>query len=106
MILVPYFLIGAFVLKIAIEEKNKGRLLLIGVSATIYGLWLLYASGLNYLLLSAILYLPGLYFYVQAKREQGINPFKGREKFGVGVLGFLALTVMAMIWQGSLSVTF
>jgi arginine:ornithine antiporter/lysine permease len=45
MILVPYFLIGAFTLKIAIEQKNKGKLLVIGSCATIYGIWLLYASG-------------------------------------------------------------
>ncbi|MDC5840460.1 basic amino acid/polyamine antiporter [Vibrio europaeus] len=106
MILVPYFLVGAFVLKIAIEEKSKGSLLLIGAGATLYGIWLLYASGLNYLLLSTILYLPGLYFYIQAKKEQGINPFEGRERLGAGVLGVIAMLTVGMIWQGSLSLAF
>lgn len=103
MILVPYFLVGAFVLKIAITEKNRGSLLLVGLGASVYGLWLLYASGLNYLLLSALLYLPGLYFYIQAKREQGIHPFKGRERLGAGVLGFTAMLAVGMIWSGSLN---
>lgn len=106
MILVPYFLVGAFVLKIAIEEKNKGSLLLVGLGATLYGIWLLYASGLNYLLLSTILYLPGLYFYIQAKREQGINPFKGKEKLGASMLGLVAVLTVSLIWQGSLNVVF
>jgi arginine:ornithine antiporter/lysine permease len=106
MILVPYFLVGAFVLKIAIEERNRGSLLFIGLGATLYGLWLLYASGLNYLLLSAILYLPGLYFYIQAKKEQGVSPFLGREKVAAGMLGAIALFSVAMIWQGSLSIAF
>ncbi|MEF1254971.1 basic amino acid/polyamine antiporter [Vibrio sp. M260112] len=106
MILVPYFLVGAFVLKIAIEEKNRGSLLFIGLGASVYGLWLLYASGLNYLLLSAILYLPGLYFYIKAKSEQGVNPFAGKEKLGASMLGVTALFSMALLWQGSLSLGF
>lgn len=106
MILVPYFLVGAFVLKIAIEEKNRGKLLFIGIGASVYGLWLLYASGLNYLLLSAILYLPGLYFYIKAKSEQGINPFAGKEKLGASMLGVTALFSMVLLWQGSLSLGF
>ncbi|MCZ4294046.1 basic amino acid/polyamine antiporter [Vibrio sinaloensis] len=106
MILVPYFLVGAFVLKIAIEEKNRGSLLFIGLGASVYGLWLLYASGLNYLLLSAILYLPGLYFYIKAKSEQGVNPFAGKEKLGASMLGVTALFSMALLWQGSLSIGF
>jgi arginine:ornithine antiporter/lysine permease len=104
MILVPYFLVGAFVLKIAIQEKNRGSLLLVGLGATIYGIWLLYASGLNYLLLSAILYVPGLYFYVQAKREQGINPFEGKEKMGACALSLVALLAVGLMSQGMLSI--
>lgn len=103
MILVPYFLVGAFTLKIAIEEKNRGSLLFIGLGASIYGLWLLYASGLNYLMLSAVLYVPGLYFYIQAKREQGIDPFKGKEKLGASALGVVAVLAVGLIWQGTLS---
>ncbi|UUM31655.1 basic amino acid/polyamine antiporter [Vibrio japonicus] len=104
MILVPYFLVGAFVLKLAIAEKNKGSLLLIGVGATIYGIWLLYASGLNYLLLSAVLYVPGLYFYVLAKREQGTMPFIGKEKLGACALSSVALLAVGMMWNGMLGI--
>ncbi|RTZ16707.1 amino acid permease [Vibrio aquaticus] len=106
MILVPYFLIGAFVLKIAIEQKDKGSLLLIGIGATFYGLWLLYASGLDYLLLSALLYLPGLYFYVKAKKEQGVSAFQGKEKLGACILGGGALVAAGLIWQGSINLNF
>lgn len=105
MILVPYFLVGAFTLKLAIEKRDKGSLLAIGLGASVYGLWLLYASGLNYLLLSAILYLPGLYFYMQAKREQGIHPFQGKEKWGACGLSIVAITAVGMISQGILSLS-
>lgn len=106
MILVPYFLVGAYVLKLAIEQKNRGSLLAVGVGATLYGFWLLYASGLNYLLLSAILYVPGLVFFVRAKKEQGINPFEGKEKAGVGLLSVVALLAIGLLWQDVLNLSF
>ena len=102
MILVPYFLVGAYTLRVAIEQKNRGKLLIVGICATVYGLWLLYASGLNYLLLSALLYLPGLYFYVKAKREQGVSAFMGKEKAAAGLLTVAATLAVGMLWRGML----
>lgn len=52
MILVPYFLVGAYLLKIATRPAHYA----VGVGACIYGLWLLYASGPMHLLLSVVLY--------------------------------------------------
>ncbi|PSU50116.1 arginine:ornithine antiporter [Photobacterium frigidiphilum] len=102
MILVPYFLVGAYTLQLAIQTKNRGSLLFVGICASSYGLWLLYASGLNYLLLSALLYLPGLYFYVKAKREQGVKVFIGKEKAAAGVLTVAACFAVGMLWTGIL----
>ncbi|PSW06127.1 basic amino acid/polyamine antiporter [Photobacterium lipolyticum] len=102
MILVPYFLVGAYTLRLAIETNNRGSLLFIGSCASLYGLWLLYASGLNYLLLSALLYLPGLYFYSKAKREQGVKIFVGKEKAAASLLTVAACLAVGMLWQGIL----
>ncbi len=104
MILIPYFLVGAYVLKLSITKKEHRHFLIVGLGATVYGVWLLYASGLNYLLMSAVLYVPGLYFYVQAKKEQGVNPFKGRERFGAGALSLVALLAVALFSRGMLNV--
>jgi arginine:ornithine antiporter / lysine permease len=41
----------------ALAERKKD--LIIGGIALIYAIWLLYAGGLKYLLLSALLYAPG-----------------------------------------------
>ncbi|WP_299015076.1 basic amino acid/polyamine antiporter [uncultured Photobacterium sp.] len=100
MILVPYFLVGAYTLKLAIEKGNRGALFWVGLGASLYGLWLLYASGLNYLLLSALLYVPGLYFYVQAKREQNAQAFIGTEKAAASVLTAAAFLAAGMLWKG------
>ncbi|MBY8079152.1 basic amino acid/polyamine antiporter [Vibrio fluvialis] len=100
MILVPYFLVGAYTLKLALERKDRGRMLAIGVGASLYGVWLLYASGLNYLMLSALLYLPGMLFYVKAKKEQGRSPFMGKERLGACSLTAVAVVACGMLWQG------
>ncbi|WP_269291114.1 basic amino acid/polyamine antiporter [Vibrio cholerae] len=101
MILVPYFLVGAFTLKLALEQRDRGKLLLIGFGATAYGLWLLYASGLHYLMLSTLLYVPGFAFYLKAKREQGVKAFCGREMVGASTLLLFAVGAACMLWQGA-----
>ncbi|HKM97162.1 MAG TPA: amino acid permease [Buttiauxella sp.] len=63
MILVPYFLVGAYLLKISTRPLHKA----IGLGACIYGLWLLYASGPMHLLLSVVLYAPGLLVFMYTR---------------------------------------
>ncbi|SDH11201.1 arginine:ornithine antiporter / lysine permease [Vibrio xiamenensis] len=104
MILVPYFLIGAYVLKIALQEQQGGWFRFTGFAATLYGAWLLYASGLNYLLLSTILYLPGLYFFFKAKREKNLPVLVGKERMGALMLGLLALVSLILVVSGKLVV--
>lgn len=65
MILVPYLLVGAYLLKIARTPMQY----LVGGGAAIYGVWLLYASGLMHLLLSVVLYAPGLLVYLYARHS-------------------------------------
>ncbi|EPF17879.1 transporter, basic amino acid/polyamine antiporter family [Cedecea davisae DSM 4568] len=73
MILVPYFLVGAYLLKVASRPLHKA----IGVGACVYGLWLLYASGPMHLLLSVVLYAPGLLVFMYARsthmHEKSLN---------------------------------
>lgn len=51
-------------LKIATRPLHKA----VGVGACIYGLWLLYASGPMHLLLSVVLYAPGLLVFLYARK--------------------------------------
>ncbi|MGL4487134.1 MAG: amino acid permease [Yersinia sp. (in: enterobacteria)] len=67
MILVPYFLVGAFLFKVALERQDW-RLIVAASSACLYGLWLIYAAGLLYLLLSVLLYAPGLLVFIYARK--------------------------------------
>lgn len=78
MILVPYLLVGAFLLKIATRPLHKA----VAIGACIYGIWLLYASGPVHLLLSVVLYAPGLLVFLYARRthqhDRSLNAAKWR----------------------------
>lgn len=64
MILIPYFLIGAYLLKLALQTNAAWYIKLTGFMAALYGLWIVYAAGLQYLLLSVVLYLPGILLFL------------------------------------------
>ncbi len=87
MILVPYFWSSAYALLLAVRgetyesdagQRNKD--LLIALISTVYAVWLVYAAGVQYLLLSALLYAPGAILFAKAKRELGQQIFTGVEK--------------------------
>jgi arginine:ornithine antiporter/lysine permease len=62
----------------ASAERTKD--LMIGGIALGYAVWLLYAGGVKYLLLSALLYAPGVILFAKAKHEQGEPLFTHIEK--------------------------
>ncbi|MDI9222029.1 amino acid permease [Pantoea sp. EA-12] len=67
MILVPYLLVGLYLIKV-VRGQNKPLAMITGIGASAYGLWLLYASGPLHLLLSVVLYAPGLLLFLYARR--------------------------------------
>jgi len=83
MILVPYLLVGAYLLKIARRPLHQA----VAVGASLYGIWLLYASGPMHLLLSVVLYAPGLLVFMYARRthEETVK-LRRREKVLIGLL--------------------
>ena len=77
-ILVPYLLTALYQLKLSLQEKagTPGRTfnVVVGAVATIYGAWLIYAAGLKYLLLTAIIYGAGVVVYVLMRTFSGKKP--------------------------------
>ena len=93
MILVPYLLVGAFLLKIATRPLHKA----VAIGACIYGIWLLYASGPVHLLLSVVLYAPGLLVFLYARRtHQHHRSLKRRE---VALIGLLLVAAVPATWM-------
>ncbi|SUI76417.1 basic amino acid/polyamine antiporter [Shewanella morhuae] len=69
MILVPYLLIGLYLLKLSLGGQGNGMMRIVALVSSGYGLWLLYAAGVKYLLLSLLLYGPGLLLFLYSRRQ-------------------------------------
>ena len=87
MTLIPYFLVSAYALKLALTgetyscpgaEVRKG--LIFSAIALIYSLMMIYAGGAKYLLLSTIIYGPGTILYYFARKENSTTVFTARER--------------------------
>lgn len=108
-ILVPYIFSGAYAAKLAITGEsygageNRNGPMLIGLLATIYGLWLVYAAGLSYLFMCAVLYAPGIIFYVWARRENGARVFQPVEAVLAAALVAVGLYAAWQMWIGAVS---
>ncbi|MGE2718320.1 basic amino acid/polyamine antiporter [Mycolicibacterium celeriflavum] len=99
--LIPYLLAAAYALKLTTtrETYDDGRSLVgdmvIAGIATVYTLFLIYAAGMDKLLLSCILYAPAAALYFKARKERGLRVFRPAEAvlFGVIVLGAVIAVV-------------
>jgi arginine:ornithine antiporter / lysine permease len=83
MALIPFFLVAAYGVLITKRgdtynyrpQERRRDFLLAGI-ALIYTLFLIWAAGTKFIVLSAIIYGPGTALYVWARREQGKSLFK------------------------------
>nr|WP_316641045.1 arginine-ornithine antiporter [uncultured Roseateles sp.] len=101
MILLPYLFSALYGLLLSLRKEGaegtaRAVDLPITALATVYCVWLLYAAGPKYLLLSALLYAPGALVYLLAKREQGQPLFRGFE--WALFAGLVALSLLSGYW--------
>jgi len=82
-IMVPYVTTALYFFKLmckgeGLEEGNNNKVgaWIIAIIAVVYGAWLMYASGLTYILAMAILYAPGVIMFVYHKKQQGKKLFE------------------------------
>lgn len=96
MILVPYLLVGLYLIKV-VRGQNKPWAMFTGIGASAYGIWLLYASGPLHLLLSVVLYAPGLLLFLYARRGgRGDKVLSQLERIAIVLL--MAASLPAL-WQ-------
>ena len=92
-ILIPYALTAFYQLKISLQEKRtvKHRAFntFVGVMASAYAIWLIYAAGIEYLLITVFLYAPGILVYV-------LMQIKNRKKIFTLYELLLAVIVVAL----------
>jgi len=78
------------------DPKDRRRDVIIAALATVYTIFLLYAGGMKFIVLSAVLYAPGTALYVWARREQGLPVFSRTSDWIIFVLA--AIGAVVGIW--------
>lgn len=81
--LLPYLLVAGYGVLVARGGKAQGvarQDLVLAWIAVAYTLFMFVAAGLQYLLLTALLYVPGSLLYAWARRERGARLFAGFER--------------------------
>jgi arginine:ornithine antiporter/lysine permease len=70
-ILVPYAFTAFYQFKYSMQEKvgtsHRNLNIIVGTVASIYAIWLIYAAGLSYLLLTSVIYAPGILIFAWAR---------------------------------------
>jgi arginine:ornithine antiporter / lysine permease len=94
--LLPYLLSAGYLLKLVLTRETysptdaeRRRDMIVAILATIYSLFLVFAGGTKFLVLSFLIYAPGTLLYLMTRREQGKQVFTTAEwvVFGVFVVG-------------------
>jgi arginine:ornithine antiporter/lysine permease len=111
MTLIPFFLVAAYALKLAWsgetyerDEKERRRGLTLAGVAFIYTGWLLWAAGLKFLLLSAVIYGPGTILYFVARREQHVFVFTPKERIAFAAAAVAAVIAIMQLASGSIAI--
>ncbi|MCW3147995.1 arginine-ornithine antiporter [Stutzerimonas stutzeri] len=110
MILVPYFWSAAYAVMVSWRGETyesdpgaRSKDLAVSLVALLYAAWLLYAGGIQYLLLSALLYAPGALLFAKARRELGKPVFTTMERLVFAVVLAGALIAAYGLYDGFLS---
>ena len=109
-IMVPYVFSAFYYFKIVCKGEDKGIddgshtvSWIIAILGSIYGVWLLYASGLTYILAMTILYAPGTIMYLYHRKKTGQKYFdNSRDKVICVVLVALAILAVILTAKGTI----
>ncbi|WP_081809492.1 arginine-ornithine antiporter [Mycobacterium sp. URHB0044] len=110
LILLPYLWSAAYQVLLAVRgetyESGHGRTrdALVGLVGLAYAIWLVYAGGLEYLLIAAVFYLAGTTLYLWARRENRLPAFTKPEWAVFAVITAASVVAVALMATGNLSV--
>jgi arginine:ornithine antiporter / lysine permease len=108
-ILIPYLFSGLYALKLVVtgetyaENPNgRGKDLILASLSSVYAAWLIYAAGLEYILMVTILYAVGIGVFIRTKQEKGQKIFLNAEKILASLLLIAGITALFMMTTGNL----
>lgn len=102
-ILVPYLFSAFYQVKYSWQQKETGQMI-IGIIASIYSIWILYAAGVGYLLLTAILYSLGILIFLYAAKEKKQKAFKPFELIWACLFVLMAIVAIIMLAAGKITI--
>ncbi|NHM75951.1 arginine-ornithine antiporter [Staphylococcus sp. 11007852] len=103
-ILIPYMFSAFYLVKYNYLQQNASvTKWAIGCIASIYALWLIYAAGLEYLLLTMILYIPGVIVFIKVQHNLNKKP-KAIEWIVIGFILIFALIGIVKLMTHSITV--
>jgi len=98
MYLIPYFLNAIYGMGVARTPDASGRtdmkFFVTCLLATLYGAWLIFAGGLDFLLISMLLYAPCIILFLYRRHQDKKPLIKNREEL-VSILGLFFLAVIS-----------
>ncbi|WP_205181484.1 arginine-ornithine antiporter [Priestia taiwanensis] len=106
--LLPYLFSALYQVKITVNRDGYNqnevtrKQLIIGIIASVYAAWLIYAAGLTYLLSVTTLYFIGLVFYWKAKKESNERMFTKYEAMLALIIVVAAVTTVYLITTGQM----
>ena len=86
----------------AVSARDNRTHLVVGLIASVYSLWLIYAADPVYVLLGALAVVPGLVPYIWTRRKQGDRLFNAFEWVVVAVVLVAAVIAVVGLVNGSL----
>ena len=75
----------------------------VALLASAYALWLVYAGGLDNLLLSVLLYVPGVVLFALTRRQRGERVFTRWEWVLFGAILAVAIATLVAFCRGELA---
>lgn len=105
-IMIPFVLSALYCLKTTMEDSKAGlnevspATWLISIIGSIYGFWMLYATGLNNIVISAMMFAPGFLFYAWSRMQHKQKIFSS----AVDAAAFLVIAagLLLSLFQGAI----
>lgn len=96
-ILIPYAFSAFYQFKYSLHSTEADRMknIIVGAVASIYGIWLVFAAGLSYLLLTMILFAPGILVFRWVQKENKKDRIFTKAEMIIA-LAFVVLAIFAI----------
>ena len=106
-IVISWTLAAAYMVKLGHDERGSGAVtrkdIALAVFSVVFLVIAVALSGIQQLMLCCIAYVPGIVFYIMARKEQGLRVFTPLERAVAIFIALVALAMIAVIAQGGLT---